>query len=46
MLVDKLIKGKGPEREHYENLMKQMNLSHAYIQTMWLAPGDYPLLLG
>ncbi|RZC68339.1 hypothetical protein C5167_031601 [Papaver somniferum] len=40
------IKGKGPEREKYEEKIKGLHLKRVAFRTMWLAAEDYPLLLG
>lgn len=40
------IKGKGPEKEKYEEKIKKLNLKRVAFRTMWLSPEDYPLLLG
>lgn len=41
-----LVTGKGPQREHYEKLMKSMDLKYVAFRTLWLEPQDYPVLLG
>lgn len=38
--------GKGPEKEKYEQKIAKLNLKRVAFRTMWLAPEDYPLLLG
>ena len=40
-----LITGDGPLREFYEARIRDLSLSRIYVQTLWLAPEDYPLLL-
>lgn len=41
-----LITGRGPQRAAYEEKMRRMDLTHVAFRTVWLEPGDYPLLLG
>nr|XP_016453829.1 PREDICTED: UDP-glycosyltransferase TURAN-like isoform X2 [Nicotiana tabacum] len=41
-----IITGKGPEKEKYEQKIAKLNLKRVAFRTMWLAPEDYPLLLG
>ncbi|KAG5462116.1 MAG: glycosyl transferases group 1-domain-containing protein [Olpidium bornovanus] len=41
-----VITGKGPLKEHYDGLIRQMRLVHVRILTAWLAIADYPKLLG
>nr|XP_043619395.1 UDP-glycosyltransferase TURAN [Erigeron canadensis] len=41
-----VITGKGPEKGKYEEKIKKLNLKRVAFRTMWLSPGDYPLLLG
>ena len=41
-----VVTGKGPQKAMYEARMRQMDLRRAHVCTMWLEPGDYPLLLG
>ncbi|KAL1511477.1 hypothetical protein AB1Y20_006275 [Prymnesium parvum] len=41
-----IITGKGPQKAMYEARMATMALHHVAVATMWLAPGDYPQLLG
>jgi beta-1,4-mannosyltransferase len=42
-----LITGKGPLREHYEQVISQLSppLEHVCIQTIWLTASDYPKLI-
>lgn len=40
------ITGKGPLKSSYIEKMKQMDLKHVAIRTLWLDPDDYPVLLG
>ncbi|KDD72534.1 hypothetical protein H632_c3221p0 [Helicosporidium sp. ATCC 50920] len=41
-----LITGKGPLRARYEREMAALDLEHVALRTLWLEPGDYPVLLG
>lgn len=41
-----LVTGKGPLKAMYEAKMAALPLRRVAIRTLWLAPGDYPLLLG
>lgn len=41
-----LVTGKGPLKALYEARMAALPLKRVAIRTLWLAPGDYPLLLG
>lgn len=41
-----LVTGKGPLRDLYEARMSSLNLRRVHIRTLWLAPGDYPRLIG
>ncbi|KAJ6659776.1 hypothetical protein lerEdw1_018492 [Lerista edwardsae] len=41
-----VITGKGPLKEHYNNLIAAMHFEHIQICTPWLEAEDYPLLLG
>jgi beta-1,4-mannosyltransferase len=41
-----LVTGKGPLRSHYEAKMASLSLQRVHVRTLWLSPGDYPLLLG
>ena len=41
-----VVTGKGPQKAMYEARMREMELRSAHVCTMWLEPGDYPLLLG
>ncbi|KAL4858545.1 UDP-glycosyltransferase TURAN [Chlorella vulgaris] len=41
-----LVTGRGPQRQEYERRMAGMDLRHVAFRTLWLEPGDYPLLLG
>ncbi|CAI5495750.1 unnamed protein product, partial [Closterium sp. Naga37s-1] len=38
--------GKGALRSHYEAKMRRLRLRHVSFRTAWLAPEDYPRLLG
>lgn len=40
------ITGKGPLKDHYAHLIKQMQFKHVQICTPWLEAEDYPVLLG
>jgi beta-1,4-mannosyltransferase len=40
-----LITGDGPLRESYAARIRGMPLSRIHLQTLWLSPEDYPLLL-
>ncbi|KAF9086139.1 hypothetical protein BGX23_009114 [Mortierella sp. AD031] len=41
-----VITGKGPQKQHYEEVMSKMALENVVFITTWLSPEDYPLLLG
>ncbi|KAM6905535.1 chitobiosyldiphosphodolichol beta-mannosyltransferase [Xenentodon cancila] len=41
-----VITGKGPQKEHYKQLIASLHLEHVQICTPWLEAEDYPLLLG
>lgn len=41
-----VITGRGPQKEMYEAKIRQLQMKHVRIQTAWLAPDDYPRLLG
>ncbi|KAJ9528520.1 hypothetical protein QJQ45_020513 [Haematococcus lacustris] len=41
-----LITGKGPQRDMYLQQLRGMTFKHVAFRTLWLEPGDYPLLLG
>ncbi|XP_043829195.1 chitobiosyldiphosphodolichol beta-mannosyltransferase isoform X1 [Dromiciops gliroides] len=41
-----VITGKGPLKQHYSQIIRQMCLKHIQICTPWLEAEDYPLLLG
>ncbi|XP_018429662.1 PREDICTED: chitobiosyldiphosphodolichol beta-mannosyltransferase [Nanorana parkeri] len=41
-----VITGKGPLKEYYCNLMKELHLHNIQICTPWLEAEDYPVLLG
>ena len=45
-IVVAVITGKGPLKAHYEERMRALGLRRVAICTMWLAPADYPRLLG
>lgn len=40
------IAGKGPEKDKYEQKIKNLRLKRVAFRTMWLSAEDYPLLLG
>ena len=39
-------KGKGPQKEYYENHIKKLELKYSQIFTLWLTAEQYPLILG
>lgn len=41
-----VITGKGPLKQHYEEVISKMALENVAFITTWLSPEDYPLLLG
>ncbi|KAG0220499.1 hypothetical protein B0O80DRAFT_489601 [Mortierella sp. GBAus27b] len=41
-----VITGKGPLKQHYEEIISKMSLERVVFITTWLSPEDYPLLLG
>ncbi|KAG0281254.1 hypothetical protein BGZ95_005624 [Linnemannia exigua] len=41
-----VITGKGPLKQHYEEIISKMALENVAFITTWLSPEDYPLLLG
>jgi beta-1,4-mannosyltransferase len=41
-----LVTGKGPQKTFYEARMRELRLRRVAVRTLWLAPRDYPLLLG
>lgn len=41
-----VVTGKGPQRAAYEARIAALALRRVAIRTLWLAPGDYPRLLG
>ncbi|KAG0362776.1 hypothetical protein BC939DRAFT_425417 [Gamsiella multidivaricata] len=41
-----VITGKGPLKQHYEEVISKMNLENVAFITTWLSPENYPLLLG
>jgi beta-1,4-mannosyltransferase len=41
-----VVTGKGPLKEYYTAKVAALQLKRFCVLTMWLAPGDYPLLLG
>lgn len=41
-----ILTGKGPLRQHYENLFQSENFQNIKIKFLWLEAQDYPLLLG
>jgi beta-1,4-mannosyltransferase len=40
------VTGRGPQKEFYIEKMKELDLRHVAIRTVWLEPKDYPVLLG
>jgi len=40
------VTGKGPLKEFYVERIEQLQLQCVAIRTVWLEPGDYPILLG
>ncbi|XP_071500504.1 chitobiosyldiphosphodolichol beta-mannosyltransferase-like [Diadema antillarum] len=40
------ITGKGPQKEHYQQLIKERKFQHIRVCTPWLLAEDYPRLLG
>ncbi|KAF9108255.1 hypothetical protein BGX27_008419 [Mortierella sp. AM989] len=41
-----VITGKGPLKQHYEEVISKMALENTMFITTWLSPEDYPRLLG
>ncbi|KAF9929079.1 hypothetical protein FBU30_001865 [Linnemannia zychae] len=41
-----VITGKGPLKQHYEEVISKMAMENVAFVTTWLSPEDYPLLLG
>jgi beta-1,4-mannosyltransferase len=41
-----VITGKGPLRSRYEEEIAHLALEKVHLRTLWLAPEDYPLMLG
>jgi len=41
-----VITGKGPLKQHYEEVISKMALENVVFITTWLSPEDYPQLLG
>eukprot|EP01083_Nonionella_stella_P126573 383183_1 len=41
-----VITGKGPQKSFYEAKIRDMDLTHCRVITVWLAAEDYPRLLG
>eukprot|EP01137_Pigoraptor_chileana_P012162 Opistho-2@64206 len=41
-----VITGKGPLKEFYEHKIESLNMIRVRIQTVWLEPEDYPVLIG
>lgn len=46
MIVTPYLIGKGPQKEYYQNLIKQKRFEFVSICTPWLTAEDYPILLG
>lgn len=40
------ITGKGPQKQHYEEIISKKSFQHVTICTPWLTAEDYPLLVG
>jgi beta-1,4-mannosyltransferase len=40
------VTGRGPQRAAFEARMRALDLRRVAFRTLWLDPGDYPLLLG
>lgn len=40
-----VVTGKGPQKIFYQEKMSKLTLENVAIQTIWLQPADYPLLL-
>ncbi|KAF9579650.1 hypothetical protein BGW38_004014 [Lunasporangiospora selenospora] len=41
-----VITGKGPQKQHYTEIISRMSLEYVAFTTAWLSPDDYPRLLG
>jgi beta-1,4-mannosyltransferase len=41
-----VITGRGPQREEYLGKISRLQLRHCAFASVWLEPGDYPVLLG
>jgi beta-1,4-mannosyltransferase len=41
-----VITGQGPLRDHYQEKVSRLRLKKVHLRTLWLAPEDYPLMLG
>jgi beta-1,4-mannosyltransferase len=41
-----VITGQGPLRSRYEEEIARLRLEKVHLRTLWLAPEDYPLMLG
>lgn len=41
-----LVTGRGPQKAHFQAAMQKLELRRVAFRTLWLEPGDYPLLLG
>lgn len=41
-----VVTGKGPQRAHYEALIRKLPLQRIAICTMWLEAADYPVMVG
>ena len=41
-----IVTGKGPQKAMYRAAMHDLDLRHVAFRTLWLEPGDYPVLLG
>jgi len=40
-----VVTGKGPQKSHYQQEISKLKLQSIAIQTLWMEPADYPLLL-
>ena len=41
-----VVTGKGPQKAMYQDKISRLDLTYVSVHTLWLEPGDYPLLLG